>query len=212
MTDDLRLVEPCFVRVLRVLREVRDGITEVGNGAAAVARISEIIDIDFISRQAEAGAYDWDSCRNLVAGIVQVLQWVQAPARDADTRARWANVDAVMRQAEDNHAEQPGALCQALSFLVQRVSLLRIDAANARCGGVLLLLFHHHSIGYRLIIIIAKHYITDVLQPSALRLRLIAPVVRDYGIEYERDKFSNKLNSGALTVERTSVSVVDCLL
>lgn len=51
-----------------------------------------------------------------------------------------------------------------------------------------------------------------MLQPSALRLRLIAPVVRDYGIEYERDKFSNKLNSGVLTVERTSVSVVDCLL
>lgn len=152
MTDDLRLVEPCFVRVLRVLREVRDGITEVGNGAAAVARISEIIDIDFISRQAEAGAYDWDSCRNLVAGIVQVLQWVQAPARDADTRARWANVDAVMRQAEDNHAEQPGALCQALSFLVQRVSLLRIDAANARCGGVLL--FHHHSICYWLVFLL----------------------------------------------------------
>ena len=35
------------------------------------------------------------------------------------------------------------------------------------------------------------------------RLRIIAPVIRDHGVEYERGKFQDKLDSGALTLERT---------
>lgn len=34
-------------------------------------------------------------------------------------------------------------------------------------------------------------------------LRLIAPVIKDHGIEYERNKFQDKLNDGTLTLERT---------
>ena len=36
-------------------------------------------------------------------------------------------------------------------------------------------------------------------------LRLIAPVIKDHGIEYERNKFQDKLNDGTLTLERTQV-------
>jgi hypothetical protein len=35
------------------------------------------------------------------------------------------------------------------------------------------------------------------------RLRLIAPVIKDHGIDYERGKFQDKLNDGSLTLERT---------
>ena len=37
-------------------------------------------------------------------------------------------------------------------------------------------------------------------------LRLIAPVIRDHGIEYEQGKFQEKLNSGALRLAQTEVS------
>ena len=41
------------------------------------------------------------------------------------------------------------------------------------------------------------------------RLRLIAPVIQDHGIDYERGKFQDKLNDGSLTLARTEVMCVD---
>ena len=35
------------------------------------------------------------------------------------------------------------------------------------------------------------------------RLRLIAPVIKDHGVDYERGRFQNQLNSGTITLERT---------
>ena len=37
------------------------------------------------------------------------------------------------------------------------------------------------------------------------RLRLIAPVIKDHGIDYERGKFADKLKDGTFTLERTKV-------
>ena len=37
------------------------------------------------------------------------------------------------------------------------------------------------------------------------RLRLIAPVIKDHGVDYERGKFQDKLKDGTLTLERTKV-------
>ena len=36
------------------------------------------------------------------------------------------------------------------------------------------------------------------------RLRLIAPVIKDHGIDYERGKFDDKLKDGTLTLQRTT--------
>ncbi len=38
-------------------------------------------------------------------------------------------------------------------------------------------------------------------------LRLIAPVIKDHGIDYERGKLRDKLNDGTLTLKRTEVCV-----
>ena len=39
------------------------------------------------------------------------------------------------------------------------------------------------------------------------RLRLIAPVIKDHGIDYERGKLQDKINDGTLTLQRTEVCV-----
>ena len=43
------------------------------------------------------------------------------------------------------------------------------------------------------------------------RLRLIAPVIRDHGVDYERGKFQDKIDDGSLTLERTQVRAVRLL-
>eukprot|EP00291_Cryptomonas_curvata_P026192 CAMPEP_0172174800 /NCGR_PEP_ID=MMETSP1050-20130122/13871_1 /TAXON_ID=233186 /ORGANISM="Cryptomonas curvata, Strain CCAP979/52" /LENGTH=643 /DNA_ID=CAMNT_0012846827 /DNA_START=422 /DNA_END=2354 /DNA_ORIENTATION=- len=163
LVDDLKLASPCYVRVLRVLAEIRDGINDLA-GSKESGSISEAVDLEFIKQQAEQGLYGWDNCMRLIGSIVAVIQRVQAPKRDDETRARWKQVGQAMQEAAG--ADQPRAFCKALEFLLDRVNAMRIDAANAR-------------------------------------LRLIAPVIKDHGIDYERGKFQDKLNDGSLTLERT---------
>jgi hypothetical protein len=173
LADDLRLAPPCYVRVLRVLREIRDGVAEVAGGREA-ARIGEVVDLELIQQQADAGVWTWAGCAGLMGGVVEVVRRVQAPARDAETSAGWAAVQEEMaglaeagaRGGAEAAGAGAGAVCRGLEFLLGRVSALRIDAANAR-------------------------------------LRLIAPVIREHGVDYERGKLQAKLDAGALTLDRT---------
>jgi hypothetical protein len=128
LADDLKLEIPCYVRVLRVLSEIRDAIVDLAGSRESDA-IKEIIDIGFIKTQAEQGAFGWDSCKHLVGGVVSVIQRVQAPHRDTETREKWMVVGSSMLNPD---ISQAGVFCKALEFLLDRVNALRIDAANTR--------------------------------------------------------------------------------
>ena len=128
LADDLKLATPCYVRVLRVLSEIRDAIVDIAGSRESDA-IKEIIDIEFIKTQAELGAFGWDSCKHLVGGVVSVIQRVQAPHRDTETREKWMVVGSSMLNPD---ISQAGVFCKALEFLLDRVNALRIDAANTR--------------------------------------------------------------------------------
>ena len=161
LVDDLRLARPCFVRVLRVLGEIRDGLADLA-GAHEAAALNEAIDLDYLRQRAEEGAMTPDACRALLLAILAIIQRVQSPKRDAETKAKWkellAQLDAGAAAAGGQAAAEAAMIsierwfCRGLEFLLDRVNAMRIDAANAR-------------------------------------LRLIAPVIRDHGIDYERGKF-----------------------
>ena len=125
VVEDLQLQTPSYERVLRALAEVRNGIIDLA-GAREAGCIAEAVDLDYIKQQAEAGLYDWNSCTRLIAAVVVIVQRVQEPKRDNETKAKWQEIDGLMRDA------QPRVFCQALEFLVGRVNAMRIDAANAR--------------------------------------------------------------------------------
>ena len=128
LVDDLRLATPCYVRALRVLGEIRDGISELAGGESGV--IAEAVDLEHIRRQAEQGLYGWESCSRLVDAVAAVIRRVQAPRREGETREGWLRVQAEMAGAAEQ--ERPRAFCRALEFLLDRVNAMRIDAANAR--------------------------------------------------------------------------------
>ena len=115
--------------MLRVLSEVRDGIVDLSGVRESVA-ISEAIDIDFIKDQAELGIFDWMACKSLVGAVVGIIRRLQAPKRDSETQAKWLVVGASMLAAES--ADRPRVMCKALEFMLDRVNVMRIDAANAR--------------------------------------------------------------------------------
>lgn len=165
LVDDLRLDLPCYVRLLRVLAEVRDGISDL----SSAQDIREVLDTDLIRQQADAGAFRWPECVALVQNTVAIIQRVQAPRRDDETKAKWAAVLEGLRSAAGK-SEQARAFCVAIEFLLERVNAMRIDACNAR-------------------------------------LRLISPVIRNHGVDYERGKFQQQLDDGSLTLERTEKCV-----
>ncbi len=117
------------MRVLRVLSEVRDGISDLAGTRESTA-VREVIDVDFIKDQVELGAYDWGACKRLVGGVVTIIRRVQSPMRDGETQQKWLQVGASMLAAES--IDRPRVMCKALEFLLDRVNAMRVDAANAR--------------------------------------------------------------------------------
>ena len=61
--------------------------------------------------------------------------------------------------------------------------------------------------------IVSVNDISSYTPPPSLRL--IAPVVKDHGVDYERGKFQDKLNDGSLTLARTKVQygcIIDIIM
>ena len=164
LIDDLKLATPCYVRVLRVLTEIRDGINDLA-GSREEGSIGEILDMDFIKQRVEGCNYGFADAMQLIRSVVVVIQRVQAPMRDGETKEKWESMQASIASATVETTAR--ITCECLEFLLERVNVMRIDAANAR-------------------------------------LRLIAPVIKDHGIDYERGKFADKLGDGTLTLERTT--------
>jgi hypothetical protein len=131
LIDDLKLAQPCYTRVLRVLAEIRDGVNELV-GSREGGQINDAIDIQHIQQQLQAGAFSWGDCKHLVGAVVTIIQRNQSPKRDDDARRKWVDIAHIMVDSDKDPNDQPRALCKALEFLLDRVNTMRIDAANLR--------------------------------------------------------------------------------
>ncbi len=130
LVDDLRMNPPCYVRVIRVFVEIRDGIAEL-NGSKEKDCINEIINVEFVKERTSVCAYSWDDCKSLVISTVGVIKRMQCPDRDMETAARWNTIKADIDAATVENA--PVTFCKGLEFLLDRLNVMRIDIANARC-------------------------------------------------------------------------------
>ena len=126
LVDDLTMQPPCFARVLRLLREVRDGISDVGE---VPLEIRGVIDLQHIENQINHRVFSWTDCTNLVSCVVQIIKRVQMPARDASLRIEWDKVRLAMEATSSFNAK---ALVGGLKLLMDRLTILRVDAANLR--------------------------------------------------------------------------------
>jgi hypothetical protein len=117
---------------MHILEDVYDGLIPLARSSTEVALLREVVDLDFIKQQAQAGLYNWESSTKLVATIVHVIERSQAPKRIDETKAKWTVVEQAMRDAQVDPQAQPSAFCNALEFLQGRVNAMRIDEGNMR--------------------------------------------------------------------------------
>ena len=135
LVGDLTLHIPCFVRVIRVLREVRDSIMIVEVGSFRYAQeIKDILDIELVDQRISSNAFTWADCRNIISGVALIIRQIQSPARDDSFKASWNELRVAM---EATDVFDVLILVAALKFMMDRVNFLRIDAANARYVFVL---------------------------------------------------------------------------
>ncbi|KAJ1468901.1 T-complex protein 11-domain-containing protein [Baffinella frigidus] len=177
LSDDLRLDPPCYARVVRVLQEISDGISELWRGGKAfkgAMKIKDVLDMELIQQQVDKGCFSWTSCVKLMHDVMVVLAQFQHGSFKPETdispdepkETTWEDVQEVLESAALDVVKQPTAFCQSLEFLLDRTKAVRIEAAN--------------------------HY-----------LNIISPMIKVHGIEYESTHFDRKLLSGEFTLTHT---------
>ena len=134
--DDFQLDdEPCFVRVLRVVKDVKSTLLEECWIPSLESSIHAAINPESLMVQIEEGIFRWEECAALVKDAISFIQKIQAPSRDAELRDKWAlvrsNLDRMMAVTM-SRAGRSKTLCKALEFLVDRALILRIDSCNSK--------------------------------------------------------------------------------
>lgn len=129
LVDDLRLERVCYVRVLRVIEEIKAGLIDLADQAETVA-INETIDVEFIRSQVDDGIFDWCGCKAFVGSVNNLMMRMQTAKRREESQVKCREISDKLEIIEAG--EEPRMFCKALEFLLERVNVMRIDAANAR--------------------------------------------------------------------------------
>ena len=129
LADDVSLSPPCFVRCIRVIAEVRDGLIDCAGNAAMIAQINEVFDIDLIKQMVQQDIFDWEYFQRLVSSAVGVIRRIQEQRHDADLTSKWNELRTNMEGATTGWSR---VFSQALEFMLSRVSIIRVDLANNR--------------------------------------------------------------------------------
>lgn len=160
ITADMKNDPPVFSRVLKVLKEIRDGTVELCNKKHLQERTFEVLDIAFIDSQLQKNSFSWESCIMLVHATFKIFMQVEESKYNEKTIEQATQLVARMK----SNPNDPEVFTEALDEMLKKVNDIRVQLANQR-------------------------------------LRLIAPVVAAHGIDYERGKMREKLESGQLTME-----------
>ena len=78
LIDDLKMDTPCYIRVLRILTEIRDGINDLALSRHCV-EINDVVDLALIKQQISNNAFDWAACTSLLKSIMAIIMKVQVP-------------------------------------------------------------------------------------------------------------------------------------
>ena len=162
--------------MLRVFGEIRDAILELTSNREE-AYFREVVDLDFIRQQAEQGLYYMSNCRRLVASIVEVRALSLSLARvlHADGLGLLQAIQRTQAPKRDGETRAMWAVVEADFASAADASAEDTDAKpRAICKALEFLLGRVNAMR---------------IDAANTRLRLIALVIKDHGVDYERGKF-----------------------
>ena len=188
MVEYLSIEVPYYDPILNELKEIRDLLITDSMSPEHQHQIHETIDLEFINRQLQSGTFGWSECEGLVRATHSIMQGHQTPTLIAKFKPAMARVFLKLEAAKMDFNLQPKALVSAIACLKHQVHEILLERNNNRY-------FDFH--------ILDK--LASILTSCVTRMKRISPVVRVHGVSYELIKFQEKLESGALTLNRTTV-------
>jgi hypothetical protein len=225
LEDDIRLrPTPLYTRVMRVLGEIHDGVKDLASGGGAwkgAGAISSVIDIDHLHTQLKNGVFEWASCVRLINDVANILNsfpkepvaspsrhvcgsTVAVPASVAATAA--ATTTATAAATATATAATPPTLKDftwaELQDLLDSAAEDSAQRPHAFCTALRVLLDQVKAVR---------------ITVANARLRLIAPVIKDHGVEYARshvdknEKETEASDGVGVFFDRTRVWVRQCI-
>jgi hypothetical protein len=187
LADDLRLPTPCYARISRTLVELRDGIHDMGPkpgdgsspgvqgcGYAAALEIVDVIDMDLIKQQTDKGCLEWSVCVKLIHDVMSIIFQLKGSGGFGFSKFDVVTSFGVAWDDMKKRMEASEADMTARPDTFCRALKLLLDCTKAARVGI-----------------------------ANSRLRLVAPVLKDHGVEYEKNHMANKLRMGTHTLTRT---------
>ena len=126
MLDGLRLVRPCYARVIHILKTIKSTLIEAGGNKR---QVNAAIDIEFIQVMIHAGVFQKEDVINLITGAVSITEALLKPNRIKNFTTKWNTQRDMLFSSMDIHA----AFCKSLVFVYNQTNVLRIDTINDRC-------------------------------------------------------------------------------
>lgn len=129
MTKDLQQQPPSYFLVLEIIEKISLGI---GNfvDENMEQEVKKVINMNMIKKQIDTGILDWNGFIGLFEGIFNVIQKVQSPMCDLETKRLWDEKRTAMENASSG--EQSNILCSALEMLYGFYIPILTDAVNSR--------------------------------------------------------------------------------
>ena len=215
LEDDMRLpTGPDYTRIIRVLGEIHDGVLDMasGNGAWAGARaISSVIDMDLINTQIKKGAFEWACCIRLVGDVEAILRSfpaavggvVPSSGGGATTEATATTTTAVPAVPMDAKHTLQDVTWAGLQPLMAAAADDASQRPRAFCTALRFMLDYVKAVR---------------ISVANARLRMLAPVMKDHGVDYERTKLDQRqaaaeaAGDASSWLSRTRAWVRQCVL
>jgi hypothetical protein len=200
LADDLRSRPVLYVRTLHVFHEVKTGVKRLESLALESqlsARIDDVIDFDLINQMIEKDAFTWKCCTKLISDVfslVQRLDYILSPAPIVSDPLSNCNGTRKRKTCESKtgHVEQDIVAWGIVQRLMAEADLDTNLQPVALCEAVRFLLN-------------TSQFTASIITNK--RLKMVLPVLRDHGVEYERDKMELKLSAKSLSLKNTTALI-----
>ena len=194
LSDDLGTQPtPVYARTIRVFKEISHGIKQLASMAHETAtNIDTVIDFDLINQMIENGAFSWETCTELISNIDSVVKQLDykfiSPAMlEADALS---NCNGTRKrktcEEETGRVEENLVAWGIVQRLMQEAARNRDLQPAALCEAM------------RYLLSTIRSTVTFVTNK---RLKSTFPVIRDHGVEYEREHLARKLREKTVSLK-----------
>ncbi|CAN1804911.1 T-complex protein 11-like protein 1 [Linum perenne] len=133
--DSVKQEEPDYDRLVNLVKEVRDEISEMAP-VSWRQTITEAIDLDVLVQVLKSGSLDIEYLGKILEFALATLQKLCSPAHEDEMKAKYQNLLGELAETcqirDDSKSSQAVAMIQGLRFVLEQIQALKSEISKAR--------------------------------------------------------------------------------